>query len=111
VARATPEHPNLPRKGALALMFTGIAVSGILGGLIGYGLVMTTCADTPNRAERLLEQVPGFQADVASCAWPALGAALVGTILIALGAAVVAVLMMRAQSEWKGHAPGRPSRG
>ena len=59
-------------------MFAGIAGSGILGGLIGYGLVMTTCADTPNRAERLLEQVPGFQADVASCAWPALGAALVG---------------------------------
>jgi hypothetical protein len=67
VATVTPEHPNLPRRGALALMFVGIAVAGVLGGLIGYGLVMISCADTPNRAERLLEQVPGFEPDVAEC--------------------------------------------
>jgi ABC-type Fe3+ transport system permease subunit len=107
VAKATPEHPNLPRKGALVLMFTGITLAGVLGGMIGYGLVMTSCADSPNRAERLLEQVPNFRADVASCAWPALLVAVTATILTAIGAAVVAVLMMRAQSEWRGHAPDR----
>jgi hypothetical protein len=34
-----------------------------------------------------------------------LGGALAGTIFAALGAAVVAVLVIRAQSEWRGHAP------
>jgi hypothetical protein len=88
-------------------MFLGISVSGILGGLIGYGLVATSCADTPTRAERLLAQVPGFRADTASCTLPELGAALAGTILAAVGAAVVATLVMRAQHEWRGHAPSR----
>ena len=106
-----PEHPNLPRKGALALMFAGITGSGILGGLIAYGLVMTSCADEPTRAQRILqEEVPGYVPHVQNCNVPALFAALAGTIVIALGAAVVAVLMMRAQSEWKGHAPRRVNR-
>jgi len=107
---SVPEHPNLPRRGALGLMFLGIALSGMLGGLIGYGLVETSCADTPTRAERLLRDVPNFHATVSSCAGPALGAALIGTVVAAVGAAIVAVLMMRAQSEWRGHAPQRPKR-
>jgi len=105
VAVETPEHPNLPRRGPLALMFGAIALAGVLGGLIGYGLVKTSCADTPTRAERMLEQIPNFHAHVANCDWPALGAALLGTALAAIGAAVVATLMLRAQSEWRGHAP------
>lgn len=105
MAEEIPEHPNLPKRGPLGLMFAGIVLAGVLGGLIGYGLVMTSCADTPTRAELLLEQVKGFEPQVDSCAWPALGAALVGTILAALGAATIAVLVMRAQSEWRGHAP------
>ncbi len=110
VVSETPEHPNLPRRGALGLMFLGIALSGMLGGLIGYGLVETSCADTPTRAERLLREVPGFHADVSSCAGPALGAALIGAVIAAVGAAIVAALMLRAQSEWRGHAPQRPKR-
>jgi len=108
---ATPEHPNLPRRGVLGLMFAGITLTGVLGGLIGYGLVKVSCSDTPTRAERLLQQVPRFHADVASCTVPALLAALTGTILAAIGAGIVAILMMRAQSEWRGHAPRqtRPS--
>ena len=104
-----PEHPNLPGRGALGAMFAAIAVSGILGGLIGYGLVATSCPDSPNRAERLLAQVRGFKASVPSCALKELGAALAGTILAAVGAATIAILVMRAQSEWRGHAP-RPRR-
>ncbi len=104
---AVPEHPNLPRRGLLGLMFLGIAVSGMLGGLIGYGLVAVSCADTPTRAERLLETVPGFHAHTASCAVPELFAALAGTILTAVGAGVIAILILRAQSEWRGHAPRR----
>jgi hypothetical protein len=86
-------------------MFAAIAVSGILGGLIGYGLVATTCPDSPTRVERLLLQVQGFEADVPSCALKELGGALLGTVFTALGAAVVAVLVIRAQSEWRGHTP------
>ena len=103
----TPEHPNLPRRGLLGLMFAGIAGAGMLGGLIGYGLVASTCTDTPTRAERLLEQVPGFHARVASCTVPELLAALGATIVAAVGAGVVAVLVLRAQSEWRAHPPRR----
>jgi hypothetical protein len=45
----------------------------IRAGLIGYGLITTSCADTPTRAERLLEQVPGFHAHTTSCAVPESG--------------------------------------
>ena len=63
--------------------------------------------DTPTRAEQLLEQIRGFQAHMPSCAWKELGAALAGTILAAIGAATIAILVLRAQSEWRGHAPRR----
>ncbi len=102
---STPEHPNLPRRGALGTMFIAIAISGSLGGLIGYSLVATTCPDTPTRAEQLLQQIRGFQAHVPSCAVKELGAALLGTVLAAIGAATIAILVLRAQSEWRGHAP------
>jgi hypothetical protein len=88
-------------------MFAAIAISGALGGLIGYALVASTCPSTPTRAERLLEQVRGFQADVPSCAWKELGGALLGTVVAALGAATIAILVMRAHTEWRSHAPTR----
>jgi hypothetical protein len=105
-AEITPEHPNLPRRGALGAMFAAIVVSGSLGGLIGYSLVAATCPDSPTRAEQLLEQIRGFRAAVPSCATKELVAALLGTIVAAIGAATVAILVLRAQSEWRGHAPG-----
>jgi hypothetical protein len=108
-AEITPEHPNLPRRGALGAMFVAIALAGSLGGLIGYSLVAATCPDSPTRAERLLEQIRGFQPHVPSCAGKELAAALAGTIFAAIGAATIAILVMRAQSEWRGHAP-RPRR-
>ena len=101
----TPEHPNLPRRPALLLMFVGIVAAGVLGGLIGYAVVRASCADTPTQAERMLSQVPGFRADVASCTWPLLLAALAGTVVASIGAGIVAILVMRAQSEWHAHAP------
>ena len=86
-------------------MFAAISLSGALGGLIGYSLVATTCPDSPTRAERLLEQIRTFHAHVPSCALKELAAALVGTVLAAVGAATIAVLVIRAQSEWRGHGP------
>ncbi len=87
-------------------MFAAIAVSGMLGGLIGYGLVATTCPQSANRIERMLsQQLPEFRAQIPSCAWKELGGALLGTVIAALGAATIAILVLRAQSEWRGHAP------
>jgi hypothetical protein len=88
-------------------MFAAISISGALGGLIGYALVASTCPNSPTRAEQLLEQVRGFQAHVPSCAWKELGAAVLGTIIAALGAATIAILVMRAHNEWRSHGPTR----
>ena len=88
-------------------MFTAIVVAGILGGGIGYGLVSTSCPKEPTLAEQLLESVPNFHASTPSCDGKILAAALVGTVLAAIGAGVVAMLMLRAQSEWRAHPAGR----
>jgi hypothetical protein len=117
-----PDHPNAPRRTALALAFAGIVVSGLLGGAIGWGLVDTTCSETPTVAERLLEDVPGYELDTPSCDLRLIGGALGGTLVTAIGAGVVAGLMLRAQSEWRAHPPNpsgaplgstppRPTRG
>jgi hypothetical protein len=108
VASPQEPHPNLPRRGALGLMFAAIAICGLLGGGIGYGLVNTSCPQVPTLGEQLLETtVPGFEAETPSCDLKLLGGAIVGTALAALGAGVVAMLMLRAQSEWRAHPAGR----
>ena len=105
---APDSHPNLPRRGALALMFAAIVICGLLGGAIGYGLVNTSCPSTPTVAEKLIEVTPGYHAHTPSCDLKLLSGALVGTVATAIGAGVVAVLMLRAQSEWQTHPAGRP---
>ena len=96
-------HPNLPRRGALALTFAAIVTCGVLGGGIGYGLVNTSCPNTATLAEQLLETVPGFHAHTPTCEAKLLAGALTGTVVAAIGAGVVAMLMLRAQSEWRAH--------
>jgi len=104
---APESHPNLPRRGALALMFAAIVVCGLVGGAIGYGLVNTSCSSRPTVAEQLIEQVPGYHASSPSCDLKLLGAAVVGAAVTSIGAGVVAVLVLRAQSEWRTHPAGR----
>jgi len=89
-------------------MFTAIVVGWLLGGGIGYGLVNTSCPTTATLAEQLLETVPGFHAHTPSCDTKLLAGALTGTVLAATGAGIVAVLMLRAQSEWRAHPAVRP---
>lgn len=71
-----------PPTGARVLAVASIVVAGLCGGLIGYGIVD-------------LSSDPG-----AAGAGPALGA-LIGAVLAAGGVAVVAVLVLRAMTEWK----------
>ena len=103
-------HPNVPRRTTLVVAFLGIALAGMLGGLIGFGLVETSCSDTPTLAQHLVEPVPGFHAHVESCEGKALGAAAIGTVIAGIGAGIIASLILRAQSEWRAHPAPRVER-
>jgi len=68
----------LPSRGAFLLAFAGVVVAGIFGGIIGYGV-----ADVSS------------QSDAAH-----LVGTLIGSVIGAAGVGVVAVLVLRAMSEW-----------
>lgn len=68
----------LPSRSAFLLAFAGVVIAGIFGGVIGFGI-----ADV------------GSHSDTAR-----LVGTFVGSILGAGGVAVVAVLVLRAMSEW-----------
>ena len=71
----------LPSPAARGFAFAAIMVSGILGSIIGYGVVKVQCTN--------------------GCGlWPEVGAIL-GALFFAGGAAVVAVLVLRASGEWR----------
>ena len=101
-------HPNVPRRGPLLLAFTAVVVCGGLGALIGYGLVDTSCQEDPSLLERLLESVRGYHARAQHCGVARAGGSIVGAVAAAIGAAVVAVLMLRAMAEWRVTRPDQP---
>ncbi len=74
-----------PSTGARVLAVLSIVVAGICGGLIGYGIV------------DLQVNEPGTEG---SPVGPAIGA-VVGALVAAIGVAVVAVLVLRAMTEWQ----------
>jgi hypothetical protein len=102
------DHPNRPGRALLVLAFVGILLAGGLGGAIGWGIVDTSCSEQPTVAGRLLETVPRFTAETRSCEVPLIAGALAGAAIAAVGAGVVAGLMLRAQTEWRAHPPGDP---
>jgi hypothetical protein len=57
------------------------------------------------QVQRLLGALPGYHAHTRSCDLYLLLGALAGAALCALGAAIVAVLVLRAQSEWRRNPP------
>jgi hypothetical protein len=71
--------PMLPSRTAFLLAFAGVVVAGIFGGIIGYGV-----ADVSS------------QSDASH-----LVGTLVGSIIGAAGVGIVAVLVLRAMSEWR----------
>lgn len=101
-------HPNVPRRGPLLLAFSAVVLCGGLGALIGYGLVDTTCQEDPSLLERLLESVRGYHASAQKCGVARASGSVVGAVLAAIGAGVVAVLMLRAMAEWRVTRPDQP---
>jgi hypothetical protein len=71
----------LPSPLARALAFVGIVLGGAAGGLIGFALVDLQCSG--------------------ACDVPIGIGVLIGSVVAALGTAVVAVLVLRAQGEWR----------
>jgi hypothetical protein len=102
------DHPNQPGRGLLVLAFVAILVAGGLGGAIGWGIVNTSCTEKPTVSQQLIEAVPGTQIHSHSCDAALVGGALVGAGIAAIGAGIVAGLVLRAQSEWRAHPPGAP---
>ena len=76
--------PTLPSRTAFALAFTGIVVAGLFGAVIGYGLGDLSAGGGS-----------------APLVW-----AVVGAIVAAGGVGIVAVLVLRAQAEWRQVPPG-----
>jgi hypothetical protein len=76
--------PTLPSRTAFLLAFLSILLAGLFGGIIGYGL-------------------GDISADGGGGLEPALWA-LVGAIIAGGGVGIVAVLVLRAQAEWR-HTP------
>jgi hypothetical protein len=81
VADNEPRLTALPPVGARVLAFASILLAGGAGGLIGWAFVNLQCTG--------------------SCNAPRAIGAIVGALLSALGVAVVAILCLRAMSEWK----------
>ena len=76
-----PRVSALPSPRARAVAFGAITIGGIIGGLIGMLFVDLQCEGNCSTAKGL-----GF---------------LGGAVVAAIGTAVVAVLAMRAMSEWR----------
>ena len=83
-----PGPSALPSVGARAVAFVAIIVAGVCGLLIGRALVSVQCAG--------------------ACAVPKGIGSLVGAIVAAGGVAVVAVLVLRAMSEWRARGGSPP---
>lgn len=80
--RGVPDAPpTLPSRTAFLLAFLSILVAGVFGGIIGYGLGDID-TDGGGGLQPLL--------------W-----AVVGAVLAGGGVAIVAVLVLRAQAEWR----------
>ena len=75
----------LPSAAARALAFAAILVAGLCGGLIGFAIADLQCEG--------------------DCTLISLAATVGGALVAAVGVAIIAVLVLRAMSEWNAQAP------
>lgn len=81
VEESEPPPPPVVSRVALVVAFLAVVVGGLSGGAIGYGLVAIDCESGCGTAQSV--------------------AGLIGALIGAAGVAVVAVLVLRAQAEWR----------
>jgi hypothetical protein len=79
VGREAP--PTMPSRGAFLLAFVSVVGAGIFGAVIGYGLVDIDCGRNCEGSKAL--------------------GIIIGALVGAIGVGIVAVLVLRAMSEWK----------
>ncbi|MGI9121008.1 MAG: hypothetical protein ACR2G7_12955 [Acidimicrobiales bacterium] len=101
----------LPPVGARVLAFVAIIVAGICGGLIAYSITSLQCGSDDGRAASVLpapppgERPPAAPTDEPApddgCTTIAGLGGLLGAIVSATGVAIIAVLVLRAMSEWR----------
>lgn len=77
----------LPSAWARALAFAAVVLAGLCGGLVGWAVANFQCVD--------------------SCETISAVGAVVGTLISSGGVAIIAVLVLRAMSEWNAQAPAR----
>lgn len=103
---APAPHPNAPRRGPVYLAYAAVVVAGSLGGLIGLGLVNATCSDRSPKLQRLLHLADArYKVPAASCQLQRAGGLLSGAVIAGVGAGIVAVLVLRAMTDWRAHPP------
>jgi len=99
-------HPNSPRRVPVYLAFAAVVVAGSLGGLIGLGLVNATCSSQSPKLQRILHLAdPRYKIPAHSCQLQRAGGLLTGAIIAGVGAGIVAVLVLRAMTDWRTHPP------
>lgn len=101
-------HPNAPSGPVVVAALLGLAIAGALGGVIGWGIIDTLCAEKPTLLQQLLLNIDGYTARVPSCDPYRLGGSVSGAVVAAVGTGVVIVLLLRSMSEWRPHHPDRP---
>jgi hypothetical protein len=95
---ARPYRPTaLPSVAARILAFVAILVGGVCGGLIGYAFLDLQCG--PDHASTAKAHVVR-EHDSGCDAWSGVGG-VAGAVVGAGGTGVVAVLVLRAMSEWR----------
>ena len=100
-------HPNAPRRGPVYLAYAAVVVAGTLGGVIGFGLVNATCSDRSPKLQRLMHLADAsYKIPAHSCQLQRAGGLLSGAVIAGVGAGIVAVLVLRAMTDWRTHRPG-----
>ena len=71
----------MPSRAAFLLAFVSVVVAGFFGGVIGYGVTDVECTR--------------------SCSGSRAVGSVIGAVIAAVGVGIVAVLVLRAMSEWR----------
>ena len=111
--RARPACASEParRVGLLALAFAGILVAGAARRRHRMGHRRHELHGDPTVGDQLSTAFPASRSRRVRATPRSLGGTLVGAAIAAVGAGVVAGLMLRAQSEWRAHPPGVAATG